>query len=198
MADSSNIIPFILNAEGGYANNAADLGGETNKGITWATWQQYFGDTHDRFLAMSSDDWTYIFVTGFWNGIMGNQIASQSIADFMADFYWGSGSYAITILQTVLNQLGANLTVDGVMGPNTLAAVNATDPQTLLDALKAATAAYYQNIVASNPSQSVFLQGWLNRLNSLYSTVSAYISQNPGTSAGLVFFCSLVRGYIGM
>jgi lysozyme family protein len=199
MADSSNIIPFILQAEGGYVNNSADLGGETNKGITYATWQQYFGPTHNRFIAMSDADWQYIFVHGFWDTIMGDQIQSQSIADFMADFFWGSGYYAIRHLQMVLVDLGYQLTVDGQMGPKTLAAVNDADPQTLLDALKADRSAYYNAIVESNPSQAQFLQGWLNRLNNLYAQVSTYIGDaatavvttaqsNPGTTA-VLFFC---------
>lgn len=201
MAVSSNIIPFIKGAEGGWVNNPDDQGGETNKGITYATWEQFFGDTHDRFMAMSDADWAYIFLHGYWNAILGNQINSQAIADFLVDWYWGSGTYAVRHLQQVLNDLGYAVSIDGAMGPQTLAAVNAADPQTLLDALNANKAQFYQSIVDNDPSQAQFLQGWMNRLNSLYAQVSSYIGDiaTPGTSAVLLFFClvSLATLHIG-
>ena len=35
MADYRKLIPFILQQKGGYVNNPADKGEETNKRITW-------------------------------------------------------------------------------------------------------------------------------------------------------------------
>ena len=35
------MLQFVLEREGGYSNNPADLGGETNKGITHGTYNSY-------------------------------------------------------------------------------------------------------------------------------------------------------------
>ena len=43
------------------------------------------------------------------------------------------------------------------MGPNTVAAVNAHDPETLLAAYCAMQANHYRGIVAANPTQRRFL-----------------------------------------
>jgi len=207
MADYKNIIPFIKSSEGGYSNNPSDPGAETNKGITWMTWIEFFGNTHDRFMTMTDADWIYIFYNGYWKQIKGDQIANQAIADFLADWYWNSGAYAIGLpfegqsygVQQILNDnFGYNLATDGVLGPITLTAINSVDSNQLLDLLVQYRAQYFQAIINYDPTQQQFAQGWTNRLNSLFNTVAQYIgdvtqvvTQSPGISAGVVFFCLL-------
>lgn len=41
MANSSKLVPFILQWEGGFVNDPDDLGGATNKGITIGTFTEY-------------------------------------------------------------------------------------------------------------------------------------------------------------
>jgi lysozyme family protein len=204
MANYQNIISFILQAEGGFVNDPADQGGATNKGITYSTWKIIFGDTWNRFMAMSDADWQQIFVSLFWDGIKADQIQNQAIADFLVDWYWGSGIYAVGKdyygtaygVQPVLNSLGAQIAVDGQIGPQTLAAINAADSTALLDALRQNRSDFYNAIAQHNPSQNRFLVGWMNRLDSLYATVSTYVgdvvtaaTNNPGTTVTALFFC---------
>ena len=40
MANVDKLLPFILKWEGGFANDPADAGGATNKGVTIATWKR--------------------------------------------------------------------------------------------------------------------------------------------------------------
>ena len=40
MAKSIKLIPFILQWEGGFVNDPADLGGATNKGVTIGTFKE--------------------------------------------------------------------------------------------------------------------------------------------------------------
>lgn len=41
MANSSKLVPFILQWEGGFVNDPDDLGGATNKGITIGAFTEY-------------------------------------------------------------------------------------------------------------------------------------------------------------
>ncbi len=52
---------------------------------------------------------------------------------------------------------------DGVLGPATRMAVNRQDPIVLLAALKSEAAGFYRSLVARQPRQEKFINGWLNR-----------------------------------
>ena len=62
---------------------------------------------------------------------------------------------------------GQPLVVDGIMGPATRAAMNMADTDKCLSAMLDAREAFFQTIVANNPSQQVFLRGWINRVDDL-------------------------------
>ncbi|WP_051286703.1 glycoside hydrolase family 108 protein [Megalodesulfovibrio gigas] len=75
---------------------------------------------------------------------------------------------------TCLLQEGANrasgqarLSVDGVIGPKTLAAVSRREPRALALDVCAVRLDAYTRIVARRPSQGKFLRGWRNRVASL-------------------------------
>lgn len=170
MADSTKIIPFILQAEGGYSITPGDLGGETNKGITYAVWCSVFGnDAHDRFMAMSNDDWSIIFKKLYWDKILGDSINSQRISDFICDWVWNSGIHfpEKDIQEILITSFGQHITADGCFGPATIASINSVDEPTEWADIIARRLQYYESIVAQNPSQDKFLQGWKNRVNNL-------------------------------
>ena len=56
---------------------------------------------------------------------------------------------------------------DGIVGPRTPAAVNAAEPRTFFDEIKAEREAFLLRIVESRPAQRKFLRGRQNRLNDL-------------------------------
>ena len=62
---------------------------------------------------------------------------------------------------------GQPLMVDGIMGPATRAAMQLADTDKALTAMLDAREAFFQTIVANNPSQQVFLRGWINRVDDL-------------------------------
>lgn len=55
------------------------------------------------------------------------------------------------------------VTVDGIVCPNTIEAVNKRDPHELFNALKKEQADHYERICVSRPANRKFLKGWLNR-----------------------------------
>jgi len=167
MADSAHLVPFLFAAEGGYVDNPNDSGGSTMKGITYAEWCVCFGNNaHDRFMAMSVDDWTLVFKNAYWAKIYGDQINSQLIADITVDWLWNSG-YELpeANVQTILNtQFGDHIGIDGVFGAQTIASINATPEKALFDDIADARSDFFINIVKTTPSQLTFLKGWEHRL----------------------------------
>ena len=176
MAASYNIITFILKWEGDYGNDPDDAGGETRKGITWKTWQSVFGDTHDRFMAMSDDDWGQVFKKLFWDPLHGDEIASRKVAEMMVDWMWCSGKKIPgRLLQTILVQnFGCQIDIDSVIGKQTIMAINSVDAEKLFNLLTEERMDYLEDIVVARPQNKKFLSGWKNRVNALVEISSAH------------------------
>lgn len=172
MADFLAAFPLIAKNEGGYANVAGDTGGETYAGITrknfptWGGWS--IVDAHQPLKnnqVIPGDEMAGLvqsfYKQNFWDNISLDEIDSQQVANFTFDWHVNSGVSAVKGLQTA-----AGVTADGKIGPKSIAAVNACDEDELMTKLIAARIAFYNAIVARNPSQEKFLKGWINRANS--------------------------------
>ena len=164
MANAAKLAPSIERWEGGFANHPSDKGGATNKGVTIATFRSYYGKnkTVEDLKRMTYDQWYKIYKNGYWDKWCADEIQSQSIADLLVDWCWVSGKYGIIYPQQVLG-----VKADGIVGSITLAAIN-THPnkKELFEKLWNRRKQHFEAIVKSNPSQKVFLNGWMNRLNS--------------------------------
>jgi lysozyme family protein len=169
MASFDIFLPMLLGFEGGYVDDPTDPGGETNKGITMATFQQCSHNllgvdpTSDNLKALTDAQAGVIYRALYWNEIQGDAFASQDLANIVCDFFVNSGTHATTLLQRVLNSLGANVVVDGAIGQATLNALAVADPVPVYRQYKAGRIAYYQALGQRFPQ---FLNGWLNRVNS--------------------------------
>ena len=78
------------------------------------------------------------------------------------DWVWGSGVHGIKIPQKMLG-----VKQDGIVGPQTLAALNAKDPKEFFLEIRAEREAFFNRIVKSRPANAKFLRGWLRRLGSI-------------------------------
>ncbi|MDR2009972.1 MAG: peptidoglycan domain protein [Bacteroidales bacterium] len=173
MADVNKIVPFILRWEGGYVNDPVDRGGATNMGVTIATWRSVGYDkdgdgdidVDDLKLLTKEDVVNRVLKPHYWDRWKADQIKSQSVANILVDWVWGSGVHGIKIPQRVLG-----VKEDGVVGPITLAALNSQDPRAFFDKIKVEREAFFNRIVKNTPSQKRFIKGWLNRLNDLKFT----------------------------
>lgn len=165
MANAKKLIPFILKWEGDFANHPNDKGGATNKGITIATFRQYYGKdtTIDDLRNMSNEQWEYIFKAGYWDILKANDIANQAIANICVDWAWCSG------IRTAIKQVQRLLGVadDGIIGNITMSAINKADSKDLFNKIKSARLAFVESIVRRDTTQKVFLKGWRNRINSI-------------------------------
>ena len=187
MANVEKLVPFIIQFEAGvtpagltgeklfekarktgYANDPDDLGGATMVGVTIATYKDYCRKkgypvpTIDRLRNMTYAQWLDILKTMFWDRWQADKIANQSVAEILVDWVWASGKYGITIPQQVLG-----VTVDGVVGPKTLAALNKQNPAQFFARIVAERKAYIDRICASRPVNNKYKRGWLNRLNAI-------------------------------
>ncbi len=167
-----NRIISLLQHEGGFVDNPHDRGGATNLGISWSVWLNNatsilgVSPTLDNLKNLTTDQAGQIYKALYWDKISLDQINDGDTRYLMFDFYVMSGGNAIKIMQRTLNQLGANVTVDGGAGAETIAAINAANPITLYNIYKTNRQNFYNNIAARNPSQNIFLNGWTNRVNS--------------------------------
>ena len=168
MADAKKLKPFILRWEGGYVNDPVDKGGATNKGITLATFRQFYGATAtvDQLKALTDEQWLHIFRCGFWDKFKADDIANQSVANLCVDWAWASGvGTAIRQVQALLG-----VSVDGIVGAKTLAAINKANQRHLFAKIKSVRLRFVENIVKRNTTQRKFLNGWKNRINALSYT----------------------------
>lgn len=164
MADYRKLKPFILKWEGGFVNDKDDLGGFTNKGVTLSTFRSVYGKnkTVSDLKAMTDQQWETIFKRFFWDKWRADEIEDQSVANILVDWVWASGAYGIKIPQSMLR-----VTIDGIVGAKTIAAVNAKDGKTFFNEIKKERIAFIDRICNSRPQNKKFKKGWLNRINSI-------------------------------
>lgn len=169
MANADILWPFIKSFEGGFSDHPNDAGGATNMGVTIGTWRKQGYDKDgdgdidvDDLRLISEEDAKSIFIRNYWDRWKADQIQDQSIANILVDWVWGSGANGIKIPQRMLR-----VQVDGVVGPKTLAALNAQEPKSFFEALRRERENYFERICVTRPANRVFLKGWLRRLWSI-------------------------------
>lgn len=154
-------MPVILKWEGGFVNDPLDRGGATNKGVTIGTFLSFYPNkTVDDLKRITDDQWLTIFKNGYWDPWRADQINNQAVANIVVDWAWASG--ARTSIRKVQELLG--VTVDGLVGNQTITAINSADPEELFDRIKVARYDFVDAIVKRDPSQSRFIRGWKNRI----------------------------------
>jgi lysozyme family protein len=165
MAKFEHYKPTVLKWEGGYAGNIDGMIC-TNKGVTLATYQAYCKQKGLKkpscydLKRIPDEHWDEICKGMFWDKWKADSIISQSIAELLVDWAWGSGIYGIKYPQQVLG-----VKVDGIVGAKTLAAINNyPDQEELFNKLWQRRKKHFEDI-AKSPSKKKFLKGWLNRLN---------------------------------
>lgn len=162
MADFAKYAPKLIRLEGGYVYHPADKGGPTNAGVTLRTYQDFYGEdkTKDDLKDIPYGEWCHIMKVGYWDKCKADKIENQSLAELIADWCVNSGTTAIRRVQEIVG-----CKPDGIVGPITLSLINSNDPKSLHERIWNARHQHYINIVKRDPSQKVFMNGWMNRLN---------------------------------
>ncbi len=167
---------YTVGNEGNYSNDAHDSGGPTKYGITQHDLSVFLGhhasvqEVKDMPLATAKA----IYQRSYWNALSLDKIDDYGKAACMFDIGVVRGigvppKYA----QQICNQHGAHLTLDGHIGPLSLAAINEVPQAAFIRDFSVKTEAGFRAIVARNPSQHVFLNGWVNRAHRLLTLINA-------------------------
>ena len=179
MANYLETIPLIKKWEGGYVDYPNDNGGCTMQGVTIATFRHYYGEkkTCSDLKRITEEQWGYIFKNGYWDVCKADEINNQSIANIIVDWAWMSGPRIVAKkIQEILK-----VPADGIIGKQTLAALNSADQKKLFESIYKAREVFYENICEKKPSQRVFLKGWLNRLKDYTYSENITIKENNNT-----------------
>lgn len=154
----SQYVEWVLLAEGKYANDKEDRGGETDWGISTKflktiDWQ---GDAPNKEQAIE------LYRKYFWLGWQCDKM-HPVVAWCACDAYIQHPPKAAAIML----QQGLGVDIDGIIGPNTLKA--AKDPNVLLfwRRYRMARIRFYNDIVTNDDSQDVFISGWHDRIHKL-------------------------------
>jgi len=148
-----DIIEVVLHHEGGYVNDPDDPGGETNFGIA----KRSHPDVD--IANLTKDGAKEIYKEHYWDR---NKV--ESLSEDLRHIYFdmcvnqGRGR-AVKILQKAANAKGADLKVDGGMGPKTIAAMDGVE----LQRVRAYRVKYYADLVTRKPDLEKFYFGWFRR-----------------------------------
>jgi lysozyme family protein len=152
----------VIGLEGGYSFDIDDYGGETNWGVSKRSYPEV------DIKALTKNKAKAIYNADYWNRMRLPDVQDREIAAEVFEQGVNLGtSTAITHLQKSLNLVGEPVAVDGVIGPQTLSAVNNLSPEqkeSLLKCLNGFQFGYYAEIAGNSPSQKKFFVGWLKRI----------------------------------
>lgn len=177
MSNFSEAIQKTLTSEGGYTLEAD--GEPVSMGLKLQTLRSwgYLGNppasgpaTPHEIVAikgMSVTTAMQLYKSEIWDKYRCGEIEDQDVASKVFDLVVNQGSGEATmILQRAVNEmLGNVLTVDGIIGPQTVTMVNECVPTLLLAAIRAQATKVYTAIAAAHPELEGELQGWLARLS---------------------------------
>ncbi len=179
-----------LTHEGGYANDPADPGGETYRGISrrfhqaWPGWDIIDAHRHSPdfpacldTIPVLNDQVAEFYRVQYWDRLSGDELAllAPSLAARLFDMAVNLGVHrAAIMLQQALNALNRNgktwpdLACDGQIGPATLAAVKryADTERTdtlLLNTLRIIHGHHYLKTMRQHPTLEKYARGWLAR-----------------------------------
>ncbi|MDA9865372.1 holin-associated N-acetylmuramidase [bacterium] len=128
MPSVSDIADAILQREGGYVNDPDDPGGATNFGVTVHTMRRLGLDMNDDGRVDAADvrqlsraEAKRIFIEHYFHRPKISKLPVALHATVF-DMQVNAGSHAVKILQRLLGKMGFPVTVDGKIGPKTIAA----------------------------------------------------------------------------
>lgn len=139
----------LIGHEGGYSNNPADPGGETNFGISKRAYPM------ENIRGMTLARAKTIYLRDYW-GPAGCDAVPDGLKFDLFDMAVNSG--VTTAIRTLQNSVGAR--ADGIIGPKTLQAINSIPAPRLVARFNGWRLAF----MANTPQWDTFGRGWARRI----------------------------------
>lgn len=176
----------IVRREGGYVNDPDDPGGATNHGVTIHTMRRLGLDldgdgrvTSDDVKVLPRETAVNIFIDHYYHGPRIDALPDVIRASVF-DMYVNAGSHAVKILQRLFNSMRIDVHVDGVIGPQTIAAAEQAfkaAPDHLSDAYGIARRNYYYALADRRSASRKYARrrdggkgGWIRRAEEFISS----------------------------
>ncbi len=175
----------IVTREGGFVDDPDDPGGATNHGVTIHTLRRLGLDLTGDGRIDTADvrrlgraQAIEIFITQYHDA-PGLGRLPPAIRASVFDMYVNAGATAVRLLQQLLQRMGYGMAVDGVLGPQTVAAAAqaaAQDPQGLADAYGIERRNFYYRLADGRPASRKYARrrdggkgGWILRAEEFIS-----------------------------
>lgn len=185
MLSVRQIASEIVDREGGYVNDPNDPGGATNYGVTIHTMRRLGldldgdGDVDEGDVrALPRERAVEIFIRHYYYAPHIDRLP-DAMQPTVFDMQVNAGSNAVRILQRLLRDMGLEIAVDGVIGPQTVAAATAAYDragQQLVDAYGIARRNFYYAIGDRRPASRRYATrrdggkgGWIRRAEEFIS-----------------------------
>jgi lysozyme family protein len=166
-------VKYVLSNEGGYEDQAQDT--PTNFGITLsdlAMWRKGKPITALDVKNMKVDEAEAIYKSMYWDHTGIDLVQNPAIAIALFDQGVLAGiKISIQKAQAALYTLGIKLTIDGVLGPQTLDQLNKVNTELFIKAFTSQLISRYDSIVSTDHTKQVYYKGWINRVNRLSTLV---------------------------
>ncbi len=145
----------------GYTNDPHDHGGETKYGIA-KTANPNIDVTH-----LDYDGAKAVYYANYWlNGKCDKMNGRLAALHFDSAVQHGSGTAAKFVQRAI------NVNADGAIGPVSLASLNSKDPVTICNLVCDQREKFYNAIVSRDPTQNIYLKGWLRRVTEMRAFVT--------------------------
>lgn len=179
MPNVEEIAREIVAREGGFVNDPDDPGGATKYGVTIATMRALGldldgdGRVSEKDLhSLTRAQAEQIFVEYYFKR-PGLVKLPEMLQASVFDMYVNAGRNAVKILQRLLTRMGFSVVIDGMIGPETIAAANdaaEAAPDHLADAYGIARRNYYYALAAQRVQSRKYVRkrdggkgGWIVR-----------------------------------
>lgn len=181
----SQILPFTLKREGGYANVTGDRGGETYRGITRKNWPYWDGWViiewlkplaHNQIVASLEQSVANFYYQNFFLAKGFQYLADTGTATALFDFAVNGGFSPMQFFTEFNKKFGKYIPVNSVVNAESLKLVNAAPQKEVQKMVLAIREQHYEKLIKINPSQEKFRKGWANRMGELYAHLG--ISKN--------------------
>lgn len=146
--------------------NKHDKGGKTNWGVTLETYLSRAASlgldpSEEGFRAMSPQQ-AMLFGQMIYKGSGASKVENAGVGVVLADWYWGGVN--LDRFKALMQAQGGSASFNqGMPDAKTVDFMNSLPPGALIEFMSDAKEAQYKAIVANDPTQKEFLEGWLER-----------------------------------